>query len=390
MRKKKLLLLSSYGGYGHIAAANTLKKLLGETYDIEVVYPIKELRMFKLPAGENFYNWLISNNLNGLTNWVVRLLPAKLFANRTEKTTRLIRDHIQSKKADIVVSLIPFVNYPASEAARQCDVPFLVITTDNDLTNWVFNLEKMDVSKFKVTYGFDLETTKGLLTRKGISENAMEQLGLPLRPDFIDTEDKKTLRAKYEIPEGKNVVLIMMGGAGSRVTVKYVKALIARSMNLHVLVCAGRSRHLARKLKSLTPATGNALDVIPFTEKVHELLALSDLLLTKPGPGSINEAYALKLPILLDHTKPPLFWEQANIDLVMRDGVGACIDQIKDTPDLVGRFLFDEQTREQVLRAYEAVPENRFATAIPELIGEMLEVPATGEVVVTGRNMSRF
>jgi UDP-N-acetylglucosamine:LPS N-acetylglucosamine transferase len=302
----------------------------------------------------------------------------------------LIRDHIQSKKVDIVISLIPFVNYPASKAARQCDVHFLIITTDNDLTNWVFNLEKIDTSKFKLTYGFDLETTKELLARKGIPESAIEQLGLPLRPEFIDTEDKTTLRAKYEIPERKNVVLIMMGGAGSRLIVKYVKALVGSSMNLHVLVCSGRSRHLARKLKSLTPAMGNTLDVIPFTEKVHELLALSDLLLTKPGPGSINEAYALKLPILLDHTKPPLFWEKANIDLVMRDGVGACIDQIKDAPDLVARFLFDEQTREKVLRAYEAVPENRFATAITELIGEMLEAPATDEVVVSGRNVSRL
>ena len=248
----------------------------------------------------------------------------------------------------------------------------------------------MQATKFKVTIGSHLDTSAGRLKEKGISDNAIEEIGLPLRPDFMEVESKKALRAKYEIPEAKNVILIMMGGTGSKATVKYVKALIARSMNLHIVVCAGRNRHLAKKLKNLRPATGNSVDVIPFTEKVHELLALSDLLITKPGPGSVNEAYELKLPILLDRTKPPLFWEQANIDLVLKDGVGACIETYQEAPDVVARFLFDEQTQETVRRAYDEMEENRFAKTIKPLIEEMTESPATGEVLVTGRNMSTF
>lgn len=390
MRKKKLLILSSYGGYGHIAATNTLKKLLGSDYEIHVAFPIKELRMFKMPAGENFYNWLLSNNLNGLTNALVKLFPHKLFSRRTKKTIKIIRDHIEDKEIDLLISLIPFVNFPASEAARFCDIPFLLITTDNDLENWVYGLEKMQVTKFKVTIGSQLKTTTGYLKAKGISENAIEQLGLPLRPEFSDVYNKKTLRAKYEIPEAKNVILIMMGGAGSNATINYAKVLMAHSMNLHVLVCAGRNRFLAKKLKNLRPATGNSMDVIPFTEKVHELLALSDLLITKPGPGTINEAYELKLPILLDRTKPPLFWEKANIDLVLQDGVGACIEHFRETPDLIARFLFDEQTKEAVQRSYKKIRENRFAKSIKPLIEELTESPVPCEVLATSRNVSTF
>ena len=51
---KKILILSCLGGYGHIAATNTLKQLLGDEYEIETIYPIKELRIFGIPTGEDF------------------------------------------------------------------------------------------------------------------------------------------------------------------------------------------------------------------------------------------------------------------------------------------------------------------------------------------------
>lgn len=377
MQKKKILLLSSFGGYGHIAAADSLKKLFGSSYDIETVYPIKELRMYKLSSGEDFYNWLVSNNFNKLTNWIVRFLTRKLFMNRTKKTTSIIKNHIQEKKINILVSLIPFINFPASEAARLCNIPFLLVTTDNDLTNWVLDLEKMNISNFKVTYGYDLNTTKNLLASKGIAKNSMQKIGLPLRPDFSLHTNKRLLRNKYNIPNEKNVVLIMMGGAGSKITTRYVKTLLKSSLDLHILVCVGRNIRLAKKLKTFNSTSRNTIDILAFTKKIHELLALSDLLITKPGPGSINEASSLKIPILIDNTTLPLFWEQANIDLVLQNNIGACINQVKDAPNLVERFLFDEQTRERVFRAYENLEQNCFSENILQVVNEMLKTSAS-------------
>lgn len=383
MSKKKLLILSSYGGYGHIAAANTLQQLVGDAYDISVVYPIDELRLFGVPAGEGFYNWLLSNNLNSLTNWMVKTVPARLFRKREAKTTQLIERHLRAKEADLLISLIPFVNYPASEAARRCEIPFLLVTTDNDLTNWVYGLEKVSAESLRVTIGRKLKGTSSLLLRKGVPEEAVEEIGLPLRPNFMGVGDKPALRRKHNISPSKNVVVIMMGGIGSQSTVHYVKALLARSLNLHLLVCMGRNPRVAKKLKKIKPASGNIIELIPFTETIEEFLALSDLLITKPGPGSINEAYSLRLPILIDRTKPPLFWEQANIDLVIRDRVGRCIHRYEDAPDLVSQFLLDEQAREEVARAYDEIGENRFSEEIGPLIEEMVGAGSPGKVAIS-------
>ena len=390
MRSKKLLILSSYGGYGHIAAANTLMSLLGDDYEFDIVYPIKELRVFWIPSVELGYNFVLANHWNRLMNGIVHLFARPVMRQRNEKLLHLIEKHIEEKKPDIVVSLIPFVNSPATEAARKMGLPFLLITTDNDLHNWVFQLEKRKHANFKVTIGSDLPTSKGSLLKQNVSEHEIEMIGLPLRPEFLNTKSKEELRAAYAIPENKNVVLIMMGGMGARSTLQYVRSIVESSLDLHLLVCAGKNRKLAKKLKKLQPATGNSMDVIPFTEKVHELFAMADVIITKPGPGTVNEAISLEIPLLIDRTNEPLFWEQANIDLVLEKGIGACIHAFEEAPDLVKRFLFDEQTRESVARAYENLPKNQFAEKIQPLIEEMCEETAPVEVVLTSRNITNL
>lgn len=387
MCTKKILILSSFGGYGHIAAANTIRELLGSEYQIDVIYPIKELRIWGIPSGESFYNFLISKNWTRLTNWIVRLFPARVFERREQKMARLIEKHIEEKQPDLIISLIPFVNYPATEAARKYDLPFLLVTTDNDLENWVYGLEKLQLSDFKVTIGSDLPTSKNTLLEKLISEDCIETIGLPLRPSFLNPQSKELIRQEYEIPQNRNVLLIMMGGIGASASYQYAKVIAQSSLNVHLIVCVGKNSAMAPKLKKIKVTQGNSIDIVPFTENVHELFAVADVILTKSGPGTINEALALKLPILIDITQPPLFWEEPNIEFVQNFKIGACIHSYKEAPRIIHQYLYDEQLKEEIANAYERIPENQFANRISPLIKEMCQETLAGEVAVTARKL---
>lgn len=387
--KKKLLLLSSTGGYGHIAAANTLETILSDDYDVDVVYPIKELRIWKAPNGEALYNFAITNNFTRITNFTAKCITPTIFRHRTDKMIDLIEKHIREKKPDLVISLIPYINYPVSEAARKMRIPFLLITTDNDLHNWVCDLEKRRHPQFKVTVGADLPSSKQILLSKKVLEDEIEITGLPLRLDFLQQQKTKDeLRIEYGIPPTKNVVLIMMGGTGGRLSYRYVKAIIRQPLNLHCIVCAGRNLKISKRIKSIRPAEGNTVNIVPFTEKVQELFALSDLIITKPGPGTINEAIAYKLPILIDRIKPPLFWEGANVKLVEKIGIGSSIYHLKDAPEMVKKYLFDESIKRSVARAYQNIPPNQFASRIKPIIEEMTGNPAAAELLMTSRNIT--
>ena len=163
-----------------------------------------------------------------------------------------------------------------------------------------------------------------------------------------------------------------MGGVGGRCFAfyKYAKTIIQSQLDVHLIVCAGRNKKLLAKLKRLS---GN-ITAMPFTEKMDELFSMADLIITKPGPGTINEVLSVKVPLLVDRTRTPLFWEQVNIDWVVDLKVGGVVKSFDELPDLIGKFLYDEKTCAEVAQSYAQIPENRFADRIELLIEEMCGV----------------
>lgn len=368
---KKILVLSCKGGYGHLAAAKTLQSILGDRYDIEVIYPIEELKIWGISSGEQVYNMMLLNGWIRSTNIVTRHVAPHLFESRKNKMEKIIHSHIDRVKPDLLVSVMPFINLPATEAARKSAVPYLMITTDNDLKNWVLGLENVKHPNFKITIGNDLPQTRQMLLSHHIASASIETIGLPLRLDFIENKDREKLKKEYQIPDGKPVILIMMGGAGANNAFSYAKRILNLNFPTHVIVCAGRNLELAQKLKRMKISGSSTLTVMPFTERVADLMALSDLIITKPGPGSINEAIAMKVPMLIDNTSVPLYWERANIELVQSYGVGECIKHIKQTKRLLIEYLTDDDLRETIKDGFARIPENRFHERIESLVEEM-------------------
>lgn len=362
-------------------------ELLSDRFTFETIYPINELRLFFVPAGESLYNFALSRSWISGTNWVVRHLIEGIFGQREEKTQRLIERHIDRVAPDLVISVTPFINYPGIKAAENRGLPFILVTTDNDLKTWATSLEKQSYSQLRVTIGHDLPTSKQTLLEKRVPAASIATIGLPLRPSFLTAHSRSELRQKYAIPQNKKVVLIIIGGVGGKASYEYAKVIGQSQLNVHLMVCVGKSSRIAAKVKKIKLAKGNTIDLIPFTEKIHELFFLSDLLLTKSGPGTMNEAFAAKLPILIDRTKESLFWEQPNIDLIVSKKVGECIHHYEEAPQLVERYLYDEPLRASIAAAYDQVEPNQFANKITPLIDELCPEHDVREVACTSRNM---
>lgn len=370
--RKTVLILSSKGGGGHIAAANTLQNFVGEKYDLKIVYPIDQLRIWGIPSGEQLYNMMLRNGWIRSMNFIVRHIAPPVFRARLSKLEKIIGSYINTYRPDLVISLIPFVNYPATEAARKKDVPYLLITTDNDLRNWAFELEKVKHSHFKVTIGADLPTTRDILLEKNIPENAIETIGLPLRPEFITQKDKAKIREEFHCPANKEIILIMMGGAGSNTAYEYAEKIGAMPLGIHLIVIAGRNRTLKKDLERIELHPSNTISIFGFTDRVADLMAISNMIITKPGPGTINEAIAMKLPILIDNTDISLFWERANVDMVMKYGIGKRIKEFDEVEGLLKFYLKDPQAKEEIDLSFTLVPPNQFHLKIGGIIQEMI------------------
>lgn len=369
--QKKILVISSKGGYGHTAAANTITSLLQDRYQIKVIHPIDQIHFFGIPLKEDIYNAMLSNGWIRSMNFMSRHLAPYMFRSNKDKIIQLMSGYIEEEKPDIIISLIPFINYPASEAAKNYHVPYLLVTTDYDLKNWVLDLKEITHPDFKVTIGTDLPSTKDRLIKHGIPKESIEIIGLPLRLDFLKSKSLAELKDSYKVPENKHVVLIIMGGSGSKSAFQYAKRIAAMDLSVHLIVCTGKDEKLKKKLKKVRLHRNNSILVMGFTEKISDLMAISDLIITKPGPGTINEAIALHIPMLLDGTMTPLYWEKANMELVSRYGIGARIDKYQDTKNLLKEFLNDQTLRDNLEERFNQIPANQFHERISFLVDSM-------------------
>ncbi|HEY2811531.1 MAG TPA: hypothetical protein VGJ00_09120 [Rhabdochlamydiaceae bacterium] len=371
-KRKTLLVLSCRGGGGHTAASLTLQKLLGSEYDIQIIHPIEQLRIYGIPCADQLYNSMLQNGWTRSMNFIVRYIAPHLFRSREEKLERIIHAHIENFQPDLIISLIPFVNYPASEAARKQQVPYLLVTTDNDLRHWVLRLEKLKHPDFRVTIGADLITSRDLLLKKNIPESAIETIGLPLRPEFIVEKDEEKIREELGIPQKKPITLIMMGGAGGSKSYDYAKKIGTMDLSTHIIVIMGRNEKIKKELEKISLHPSNSMTLLGFTERVADLMAISHVIVTKPGPGTISEAIAMKLPILIDSTDKLLFWERINVEMVLNYGIGERITDSGQIAYLLETYLSDAEIKEHLQDSFVSIPPNHFHLKIKGIVKEMV------------------
>ena len=85
------------------------------------------------------------------------------------------------------------------------------------------------------------------------------------------------------------MVMVFMGGAGSLASYRYVRTLAKLAMPMHILVCLGRNMRLSRNINKILLPPEVTLTIIGFTDRIADLMSISDVLITKPGPGSVCE-----------------------------------------------------------------------------------------------------
>lgn len=381
--KKKLVLLQSKGGYGHVATCSTLNNLFKDYYDIKIVTPIEELfdkfdvvkRFTRGKANaEDMYNAVLSNGWIRTFNLICNnIVPVVIRSNR-KNMERALTDYLYKEKPDMLISTMPFVNLPASNVAQKMNIPFLIVTVDGGLQNWRVGLNHITHPNYLVTIGFDIPQTRGILHECGISDDRIKLTGMAVRDDFFETKDLPALRKQWNVPNNKFTIMILMGGAGGQAAFDYVQKIATTNLNAHLLVCTGRNKSLQTKIEQFVHkkcSPNISITIVPFTSRVSDLMAVSDLLITKPGPGSINEGLIMKLPMLIDKTSPTLFWEQANIDYVESRGYGKTIKSLRSLPSILEKMIHDKEYYQSFKTTLNKFPQHNFAQNIKPIVFSM-------------------
>jgi UDP-N-acetylglucosamine:LPS N-acetylglucosamine transferase len=186
-----------------------------------------------------------------------------------------------------------------------------------------------------------------------------------LRPRFYDAVnvDRGAERIKLGLDPAKPTGLVLFGGQGSSVMLDIARELEDTQL---IMIC-GKNAELAEKLRALPTRAPHFIE--GFTQEIPYYMHLSDFFIGKPGPGSISEAVAMKLPVIVERNAWTLPQERYNADWVLEKGVGVVLKNFKGIREATNKMI---ASLDQYRAAVEKI-ENRAIFEIPDMLAGILE-----------------
>ncbi len=158
------------------------------------------------------------------------------------------------------------------------------------------------------------------LAIKGIDPSRIVRAGIPIMPEFAEALPRAEARRKLGLDADTPTILAMGGGWGAAGQDELVQSLFEFAP-VNVLAVAGRNEKMRAKVAALKPPAGVKVQALGFVNNVHELMAASDLCVTKAGGLTTAECMALGLPMLVPNPIPGQ--EERNAEYLCE--YGACM-----------------------------------------------------------------
>ena len=301
------------------------------TYRIEIVDVFEEYSRFPLREAMKLYGPAIRYNPKAYGRFFHSFNEeSKVLAVQTVATplihTGLIR-LFSSVRPDIIVSIHPMLNHVTIHALQDMGVhiPFLTVVTDLVSVHYSWFAPGAD------GYIVPTEQAKQLYLERGLDPERVHILGMPIDPKFtFPTESKQELQKKMGLEPGVPVVLLVGGGEGSGGLQDAVRAISRARLHVQLLIVTGRNRRLYAHLQRTRSSLHVPAKVFGFVHNMPEMMRAADVIVTKAGPGTICEALACELPLILNSFVPGQ--EEGNVDFVLRNDVGLLV---RDSIELV-------------------------------------------------------
>lgn len=362
-----LLLITDAGG-GHRAAANALIAAAER--------PRRPFRLRSLPIQEALlpvdpWHRLTGRTIEGAYNDMVRagrtrhLVPllrlGQWMGRRVHRRlVRCLARALAAARPAAVVSLMPNINAVARDAVRSAlpGAPFLVLLTDFVDFPPHFWLEP---GCDRVVVGTDEALEQGLAL--GIPRGRLTRSsGMILHPRHhaIDrAEARSRVRAELGIPRDAFAALVLFGGKGSPEVAEVAGCLLRESLDAHVIAVCGDNPSLFARVRQEERELGGRLHPLGFSDRIPELMAAADLLLSKPGPGSLAEAFHAGLPVAVIENAFTVPQERANARLLRERGLGLVASSARELCGIAAGLAHAPERLARLRAAVAALPRNR-------------------------------
>lgn len=335
-----LILMSDTGG-GHRAAAEAIREGLTHLYGRAVSVTIVD-------AFRHHTAWPLQRLPEIHAGLVHKAGPLYEVALRLERQTYLSKPFLQmfypacrtglgrlfvEQKPDVIVSVHALLSRWGLQALQRTGLSISFVTVVTDL---------IDTVKAWYQPGADLclvplEATREEAIRAGLNPRRIKVTGLPISLRFAQpVVDRRSLRAGLNLQPDRPAILLAGGSEGYGGPIfDIARALACRRLPLQLMIVAGRNQALRRKLEAVQWEIPTR--IFGYVTNMPELMQGADLFITKAGPGSLSEAFAAHLPVIIFGYLPGL--EDGNIAYVTDHRAGVYQPDPAEIADLLADWL---------------------------------------------------
>jgi len=370
---KKLDFLYFDAGGGHRAAANALKQVMeeqGRPFDVRLVNlqeALDAVDVFRKLTGvrlQDIYNLMLKKGWTlGSPQLITGMhLVMRLFHSQQVK---VLVDLWRKSRPDMVVSLVPNLNRALFDSLHRAlpGVPMVTIITDIADYPPHFWMERQQ-QHFIV----GSEQAEAQAAAMGHQPAYVHRVsGMILSPAFYGVSptgarERAEARAALGLDQEKPVGLVLFGGQGAAVMLDIARRLPERQL---IMIC-GHNQKLAEQLRQSGAGRPVPIFVEGFTREIPRYMQLADYFIGKPGPGSVSEAVAMRLPVIVEKNAWTLPQERYNADWVREQGMGLVLPNFREIARAVDQLL--EPAEYARFRAATERMHNRGVFEIPEIL----------------------
>lgn len=298
---KKVMILTAPFGNGHLHVAKQLKKEMEKTGVLEVclydlfseAYPFftkflkrYHLNQYKRGLSHASYKYFYYNSSH--------LLESKISYAYNHFGMKPLIKKIKQEQPDIIINTFP-VNSSYFLSEQGIDIPVYTVITDYFANaNWYHpNIKRHFVATTQV---------EGQLLKRGIKPEQILVTGIPVRDEFyqpLSETEITQIKARYHINQ-ERVLLLVAGAKGVLPQFKNIVNFLKDLPNIKIIIVCGNNQKLKARMDKAFQGLPNII-IFGYVSEIHELMAISDLMVTKAGGITITEASHVSLPLILYH-----------------------------------------------------------------------------------------
>lgn len=364
---KIIIFYASYGG-GHLNAAKSINEYILENYknvDIELIDCMKYINKTIEKVTTSAYNEMAKK-----APWAWGKIyadsqkgPLAHLSSRSNKIMAIkLLKLLREKNADLIISTHPFGSQMCSYLKRKGKINSKIATIMTDFAphdQWLVGSDFTDY--FFVAH----DKMKKYLINKNIPEEKIFSTGIPISTRFTKKYDKEKLLKEFNLQPGKQTVLFFGGGEyglGKSKTFNIFENLIQANENMQVIAISGKNPEMKKEFENIIEKhnKSNCVKLLSYTNKVPELMSISDLVVTKPGGLTTSESLASCLPMVIINPIPGQ--EKENAEFLENHGIAVWIKNSNESK-MIFELLLSNKEKLEDMKKNTSILAKPFSTA---------------------------